>query len=299
MTITNALAPILGRLDDQALSVDELAVKHRLAHISTLTFRRREWLKRQRVEEPAVVFLAEGSKEVHAGGGRRECFSAGDCFLIPTGITVDMLNIPDPVTGRYVAFVIDLHAPLLDRFRAGYDDVISAALETARAPDCLFLPLTATEALLEALRILTEAMGRGEELAPLVVEHRVMEILLQLLPQPQAAIYLDLAAGDFVTRLEQRIAMSPGDPWRLDDVATAFGLSKSTLKRKLSQSGTTLKTMVTTARLDHSRRLLAANDLTVQQVAHACGFDSASHFSRLFRQHYDLPPSALRQQPGE
>mgnify|MGYP000565809614 CR=1 FL=1 len=208
MRLTNALSPILCRLDDAGLTPDSFAVKHRLAHISTLTFRRREWLKRQRVSEPAIVFLADGSKEVHAGGGRRECFRAGDCFVIPTGITVDMLNIPDPQTGRYVAFVIDLHAPLLDRFRAGYDDVISAALETARAPERLFLPLTATEALLEALRILSDAMARGaDEMAPLVVEHRVMEILLQLLPQPQAAIYLDLAAGDFVTRLEQRIAI--------------------------------------------------------------------------------------------
>ena len=47
-------------------------------------------------------------------------------------------------------------------------------------------------------------------------------------------------------------------------------------------------------RLRQSKRLLLSSDLTVEQIAEDCGFNSASHFARAFRQETDISPTAFR-----
>jgi len=50
------------------------------------------------------------------------------------------------------------------------------------------------------------------------------------------------------------------------------------------------------ARLGLARRLLADPYLTVQQVAHACGYEDANYFSRLFRKVLGLSPTEYRRE---
>lgn len=47
-------------------------------------------------------------------------------------------------------------------------------------------------------------------------------------------------------------------------------------------------------RLRQSKRLLRATDLTIEQIAEACGFNSASHFARAFRQNAEMSPTQFR-----
>ena len=47
-------------------------------------------------------------------------------------------------------------------------------------------------------------------------------------------------------------------------------------------------------RLRQSKRLLLSSDLTGEQIAEDCGFNSASHFARAFRQETDISPTAFR-----
>ena len=48
-------------------------------------------------------------------------------------------------------------------------------------------------------------------------------------------------------------------------------------------------------RLDRARALLVETTLPIGEIAGACGFVSASHFSDSFRRHFGSSPSALRQ----
>src|SRR3546814_15677864 len=50
-------------------------------------------------------------------------------------------------------------------------------------------------------------------------------------------------------------------------------------------------------RLQAARRLLLDTRLSMQVVAVRCGFGSHSAFSRIFRQHFALSPSAYRRAP--
>jgi AraC family transcriptional regulator, glycine betaine-responsive activator len=52
-------------------------------------------------------------------------------------------------------------------------------------------------------------------------------------------------------------------------------------------------------RLKKARSLLLQTDLSVMNVALACGFTSASHFSKCYRSHYNRTPYRERGVPGE
>ena len=56
---------------------------------------------------------------------------------------------------------------------------------------------------------------------------------------------------------------------------------------------------VARVRLNHAHRLLVSTGMSVEGIAATVGFNSRSHFSRLFREHYGTDPSSLRRSSKE
>lgn len=54
------------------------------------------------------------------------------------------------------------------------------------------------------------------------------------------------------------------------------------------------KKYLTGMRLDRARRLLTQTEMSVIEVAIACGFQTGSHFSKIFRRRFDQSPNDLR-----
>lgn len=85
------------------------------------------------------------------------------------------------------------------------------------------------------------------------------------------------------------------DDISLDDLAGMCGISKSHFIRSFKRYvGCTPHEYLLQYRLRQSKRLLLSSDLTVEQIAEDCGFNSASHFARAFRQETDISPTAFR-----
>lgn len=106
--------------------------------------------------------------------------------------------------------------------------------------------------------------------------------------------------GDFRTR--NRLAQAKQYMRaRLDDpelkplqVAQGLGMSLRSLARLFATEGLTPSRWLWNERLAQAHLLLRAdNARRVTDVALACGFTSFSHFSRVFRQAYAVPPSTL------
>jgi len=60
------------------------------------------------------------------------------------------------------------------------------------------------------------------------------------------------------------------------------------------QFGTTFREHLATLRLERAKRLLAATDLPVIEVAGHTGWSSLAHFNAVFRRRVGLTPSAFR-----
>ena len=111
-----------------------------------------------------------------------------------------------------------------------------------------------------------------------------------LRPSPLAALrdrivaYVDanLARGD----------LSPAD------IARHMRCSRRYLHRAFEGEGTTLERFIRERRLERSKAALASpanRSASISEIAFACGFNSSAHFSRAFRNRYEIAPRELRQ----
>lgn len=96
---------------------------------------------------------------------------------------------------------------------------------------------------------------------------------------------------DAVALMEQHIEQ----PLSIAELTARIGLSPRQLQRLfLDELGKRPRDYYVELRLDRARHLLEETDRDILSIGLACGFTSASSFSRAYRQHYGQPPSASR-----
>ncbi|NTV71969.1 MAG: helix-turn-helix domain-containing protein [Azonexaceae bacterium] len=82
-----------------------------------------------------------------------------------------------------------------------------------------------------------------------------------------------------------------------DFVAKAIGLSARQLNRIFEHEGTSVSRLIWRRRLERANEDLmnpAMRHVQVAEIAYRWCFSSAAHFSRVYRQHYGLPPATKR-----
>jgi transcriptional regulator GlxA family with amidase domain len=88
-------------------------------------------------------------------------------------------------------------------------------------------------------------------------------------------------------------------PLRLPVLAQRVGVSQRQLERLFeSWLGVAPAQYYVRVRLDRARALLRHSSMPIFDAAVACGFTSASHFSRAYRGHFGCSPSADRMRPS-
>lgn len=81
----------------------------------------------------------------------------------------------------------------------------------------------------------------------------------------------------------------------LDDLAAEAGVSKYHFSRLFQQAtGTSPHRYLIDRRLEAARRVLAAEDVSIAEVARRCGFKQANHFSTQFARRFGLSPGDHR-----
>lgn len=86
------------------------------------------------------------------------------------------------------------------------------------------------------------------------------------------------------------------DPLPMDELAEAAGYSRRHLERLFRDAtGQSPGDFYRKLRLDRGRNLLTTTELSLQEIAMACGFGSASHFSKCFKARYGTAPTKLAQ----
>ena len=84
----------------------------------------------------------------------------------------------------------------------------------------------------------------------------------------------------------------------LGDVARDLGTSERTLQRRITEGGTTFRTLVMEARQELCRQLLPNASLEVDEVACLLGYQDTSSFYRAFRDWEGVTPSYWRARNG-
>jgi transcriptional regulator GlxA family with amidase domain len=106
---------------------------------------------------------------------------------------------------------------------------------------------------------------------------------------------LNAQAIERVEAARQYLHAHAAEPVTLAALARVAALSPFYLVRVFkAHVGVPPYRYLTSLRVDRARMLLASSSLSVTQIAHRCGFGSASHFSTVFRSHVGLSPTEYR-----
>ncbi|WME82155.1 helix-turn-helix transcriptional regulator [Stenotrophomonas maltophilia] len=274
--MTGMLPPVTALLAEMA----SLAGCARAEGYACITARREHGASSVEIPQPQFAILLEGRKQVRTAHQSLE-FIPGDILLLTQRCRIDVVNTPDPRSGRYLSAIVPLCAEVLAAARTLWSEELPA-------PDQVMarLPLIDHGAVLRQWRQSLQD-GRYSE-ARLALASLVLTLCRQghgnlLLPQ----------APSLGEQIRDRIAAEPARDWQSRDVEEQFALSGATLRRRLAAEDTSLRQLLTEARLAHGMQLLYTTDLPLKTVAARAGYRSAASFSKRFAEQYGLAPTDI------
>ncbi|MDW4549834.1 helix-turn-helix domain-containing protein [Defluviimonas sp. D31] len=235
----------------------------------------RERIAAIRLDHPLLGIVLKGSKEVWLGESC-EVQVPGTVFVLPRGVALDVVNIPDDRSGYYESLIFEV-----------------AALPPGIAPDPavpeppassfrVALTHDLVEALAHAATSIADPASRDS-----VKTLRLAEVLALLRGAPAARSLFAAGLGD---RLAWRIAEAPDMAWTAGALAAELGLGASTLRRRLAAEGTSFRTILEAVRMRAAERMIAAGASSLA-AAEAAGYRSRSHFARAYRRQHGTSPS--------
>ena len=100
---------------------------------------------------------------------------------------------------------------------------------------------------------------------------------------------------DRLTAALELMESHPGEPLKRSETARRIGLSTRQLDRLFSgKLGASYADHYRRIRLERARDLLRQSAVPITEIALGCGFSSASHFSRAYREAFGVTPAAER-----
>ncbi len=144
------------------------------------------------------------------------------------------------------------------------------------------------------------AADHGEDLANTVADQLIYNSIRT--DQDTQRLSIPTRIGVRHPKLSQVIQMMEGaieDPLSPSDLAEDVGMSTRQLERLFRRYlNRSPKRYYMELRLQKARNLLMQTDMSVINVALACGFASPSHFSKCYRSHYNTTPYRERGSQG-
>lgn len=144
------------------------------------------------------------------------------------------------------------------------------------------------------------ASDHGTDFAAMVSDMCLRTVMPGVLPEQRSSLAAQMSSRNpvliaTVNLMNRRI----DDPLSMDELAEAAGYSRRHLERLFRDSvGKTPGEFYRGLRLDRGRNLLSTTNLTLLEVATACGFATVSHFSKSFRARFGTAPTLLKQGVG-
>lgn len=245
-----------------------------------ITARREHGVKSVDVERTQLAFVLRGTKSVRCGW-RQLDYEPGDLFVMTAGCRLDVVNRPDPVDGRYLTVAIPLGEEVLAAAKLLWGSPVQQA-----APDILKEPIEPFAG--EIVTWADESAARHDAAARLALA----SLTLRLCHLGHTAV-LAPPAPNTKARIRALVSEHPQREWRSADFEQALGMSGATLRRRLMAERTSLRELISDARLACALDLLYTTRWPIKTVADKVGYQSAPSFARRFRERYGLEPSQI------
>ncbi|CAN7755941.1 helix-turn-helix transcriptional regulator [Rhizobium sp. LjRoot258] len=186
------------------------------------------------------------------------------------------------ICGRFHA----VYGPGLDLFAS----LASPLVETFDAYDQLDQVITYA-----MVELATHEIGR-EPMASALFKLVLLTLLRRCLTSSNAWVEgFSLLSDPPIARAFAEMASRPAAGFSVQTLCKSVGLSRSAFMARFTAAfGESAMSVLRRLRMRHAASLLAANALSIEQVALQAGYQSRSSFTRTFRQHYGTDPSDYR-----
>ncbi|MEM7584093.1 MAG: AraC family transcriptional regulator [Acidobacteriota bacterium] len=139
-----------------------------------------------------------------------------------------------------------------------------------------------------------------------ILQERLMDALLVYLLRHWLA-HEGAACGGWLGALRhpllaKAIALlhnAPTDPWTVESLARAVGMSRASLARHFQQEvGSSPMLYLSRWRLENARRLLRQSDLSLDEIAAKIGYATGFSLSKAFKHTFGISPGQFRAMPS-
>lgn len=125
---------------------------------------------------------------------------------------------------------------------------------------------------------------------------QLLEMALQQCEQELGRLH---DTGGLIAAVRQQAREHMAQDLSVERIAQALGMSSRTLRRRLTELGTSYQMIIEQLRRGRAVELLRQTTLSVEQIASELGYDDPSNFGRAFRRWTSLSPSTYREQADE
>ncbi len=245
-------------------------------------------------EADYLVHVVTGKKTWHTSDGIWKA-SPGDTLFFKKGATIAeqhfeedvcllMLFIPDALmrsTVREVIEALGLHAsshtPIKTALRVENDVTLAALFQSMR----------------------TYLSGHEKPPEPMV-RHKLKELVISVLTSgtnTELAAYFCTTGASDAPSISEIMEANFRFNLSLEEYAKLCHRSLSSFKREFQvHYQDTPGKWLLQRRLDHAAKLLRASSLNITEITFESGFEHVSHFSRVFKTRFGVPPLTYRQE---
>jgi len=263
-------------------------------------------------------FVIQGCCHVSLPSGSNIVLEPGDVVLIPRGrghVLADRLGRAPAPLERVIqesgydgegAFVIGKSDPQATTqmvcghlgFSQGADHPLLGALPEViliTQPDRGRYPLLDESLRLVARRALSDEVGAAASIARLSEVFFIEAVRASVERHPPLANVMTAMTDLHIGRALELVHKTPGDPWTVETLAKASGMSRSRFAERFTELvGVAPMAYVTEWRLQKALARLSSSKASVKEVAAQAGYQSAAAFARAFAQRFGIPPTDTR-----
>lgn len=254
--------------------------------------------------------VTTGSCFLRTDDGEVYDLSAGDCFLLTKGLPFTVGNDPHcwPLPADEVfanatddfASLVTGDAPEVTFVGGKMTSDRSMSLLTAGLPPVLVLRHTDPAAenvrwLLDRLKDEVSYKRPGSEAMSEQIMHMIFIEMIRAFPREGIASgWLAALSDQKIFKAIQAMHGAPGHKWRLDELASLSGLSRSQFAARFSQvAGEAPLEYLTKWRMALARDALVSRSRTITQVAQWMGYGSEAAFGAAFKRVFGSSPRQL------
>lgn len=239
--------------------------------------------------EQHLLYAVLGGEVRLAHGDQHWCVHRNEMILLRKAQRIDYVKQGDPTTGRFESLLFGINDTLLKNFLTSQQVSLPRTDEEQDARVC---PMS--DRLVAYCHSLDPYFNNPAQTNPGLLKLKIMELLYCVM-ECSTTIFRQMLQlrQPARTDLHSIVEANLTEPISIEDLAYLSGRSLSSFKREFQQVyGMPPAQWIRTQRLEKARQMLQGTAMPVSDVAYSLGFENPSHFSRLFKQHFGISPSA-------